>query len=122
MSSSYAYLTSLDLYYLSISANIFLYGYLIVMIIGFIGNLFQILTFSRQTMRNVSTGVLFIALSISDSIYLCLTFYTLLVYGFSVPDRTDLNVTCKLRHFMSYFSTNFSAWTLTISKICHMII
>lgn len=118
MSSPYQTLTPLDLYYLSVSTNLFRYGYMIIMIIGFIGNLFQVLTFSRRTMRNVSTGVLFLALSVSDTLYLCSNFYVLFVYGYSIPDRSDYNVTCKIRHFMSYFTTNFSAWILTISKCC----
>ena len=110
------YLTSLDLYYISASSNIFLYGYIIIMIIGFIGNSFQIITFSRKTMRNVSTGILFLALSISDTVYLLLCFYVLLVYGFKLPDRSNYAQTCQFRHFISYLSTNCSAWMLTISK------
>mgnify|MGYP006892787157 CR=1 FL=1 len=40
-------------------------------------------------MRNVSTGVRLIALSISDSIYLCRYFDVLFVYDFAMPNRTD---------------------------------
>jgi len=78
MSSSnsyYSYLLPLDLYYLAC-------------------NICQIMTFSRKTMRNVSTGILFLALSISDTIYLLLCLYNLIIYGFQIPDQSDYGKTC----------------------------
>lgn len=114
--TSFAPFSPTDLSNLSAATNIFLYGYLIIMCIGFVGNLCQILTFSRKTMRNVSTGVLFLALSISDTLYLLLSTYVLIIYGFKLSDKSDLAVTCRLRHFSSYFTTNFSAWMLTMSN------
>ena len=113
----YAYLSPLDLYYLSASKNIFLYGFLLMLTVGFIGNTCQILTFSRKTMRNVSTGILFLALSISDTMYLLLSTYSVIIYGFQAPDRSDSAKTCQLRHFISYLTTNFSAWMLAMSKL-----
>ena len=117
MTDWYSQLTPLDFHYFAVSTNIFLYGYLTMMCIGFFGNLCQIVTFSRKTMRHVSTGVFFLALSISDFIYLLLHFHIVIVYGLGHPDRSDLNHTCRLRHFLNYLTTNFSAWILTISKI-----
>ena len=115
-SSSFTSLSSLDLYYLSTASNIFLYGYIIIMIIGFIGNMCQIIIFTRKTMRNVSTGVLFLALSISDTVYLLLSSYVLIIYGFQVSDQSNYAKTCQFRHFISYLSTNFSAWMLVTSN------
>lgn len=112
----FVYLTSLDLYYLSASTNIFLYGLILMLTVGFVGNTCLILTFSRRTMKNVSTGVLFLALSVSDTMYLLLSTYNLIIYGFQVPDRSNYAQTCRLRHFISYLTTNFSAWMLTTSK------
>ena len=108
--------SALDLYYLSVSTNVFLYGYLTIMTIGFIGNTCQIITFGRRTLRRVSTGVLFLALSISDTIYLLLRIYVLLIYGFKVPDRSNPTVSCQIRHFFNYLATNFSAWMLALSQ------
>jgi len=64
MSNSNSYSTYLTPYYLAVSSNIFLYEYILIMIIGFIGNICQIMIFSRK-----NTGILFLVLSISDSIY-----------------------------------------------------
>jgi hypothetical protein len=118
--SSYTSFSSQDLYNLTVSSNIFLYGYIIIMIIGFIGNICQIITFSRKTMRNVSTGVLFLALSISDTVYLLLSLYVLIIYGFQIPDKSDYAKTCQFRHYISYLSTNFSAWMLTTSNYLYI--
>ena len=109
-------LSPTDLYYLSVSSNIFLYGYLIVMIVGFIGNACQMVTFARRTLRTVSTGVFFLALSISDTLYLLKSVHVLVVYGFNLPDRSDQVITCKLRYFVNYFTTNFSAWMLAMGN------
>ena len=112
----YVSFSAADLYYLAAASNTFLYGYLVILCIGFVGNICQILTFSRATMRNVSTGVLFLALSISDILNLLLSSYVMIIYGFKVSDKSNLAITCRLRHFTSYLTTNFSAWMLTLSK------
>lgn len=109
-------LTALDLYYLGSTSTVYLYGYLILLSVGFVGNAFQIATFSRKTMRHISTGVMFLALSISDTIYLCLCPYLLVVYGFKLPDQSDYARTCQFRHFLTYLTTNFSAWMLVASE------
>ncbi len=115
--SYYPIFSPSDLYYISLATNIFRYGYVIIMIVGFTGNICQIATFSRKKLRNISTGVLFLALSISDTVYLLLCLYILIVYGFNIPDRSDYAKTCQFRHFMTYVSTNFSAWMLMTSKL-----
>ena len=115
--SSYSTVSPLDLFYISTSSKIFLYGLIAVLTVGFIGNACQIITFSRKTMRSVSTGVLFLALSISDTMFLLLSTYNLFIYGIQIPDRSDYAKTCQLRHFFSYLTTNFSAWMLATSKV-----
>lgn len=50
--------------------QIYFWGYLILFLFGFTGNIASLLTFSRPTLRNISTGCLLIILAISDTIYL----------------------------------------------------
>ncbi|CAF1021296.1 unnamed protein product [Rotaria sordida] len=117
MSASKSYYPSfspLDLYYLSVSSDIFQYGYIVFLIIGFIGNICQIMTFLRKTMRNISTGIFFLALSVSNIIYLLVSIYVLMIYGFQISDQSNYPKTCQFRHYMIYLSTNFSAWMLTL--------
>lgn len=110
-------LSPIDFYYLSVASNIFRYGYLTVMCIGFFGNTCQIITFSRKTMRHVSTGVFFLALSISDLMYLLLCTYVLVIFGFQQSDQSNQTISCRIRHFSNNLATNFSAWMLMLSKI-----
>lgn len=113
MSSS---LTSLDFYYLAVSTNVFRYGYMVILVVGFIGNICQIMTFSRPTMRRISTGILFLILSISDTIYLFVTIYVVYIYGFQRVDRSNLSMSCRIRHFTTNFTSYFSPWILTTSE------
>ncbi|CAF0881784.1 unnamed protein product [Adineta ricciae] len=112
-SSLFSVLTPLDLTYISASMDIYLYGYTLVMFIGLIGNICQIITFSQKFMQSLSTGILFLAMSISDTIYILQCLYVVIVYGFKISDRSNYGQTCQFRHFMNYLSTNFSAWMLT---------
>ena len=115
MDASYRIFSPLDLYYFFVSSNIVLYGYFLILCIGFVGNICQIITFSRKTMRQISTGVLFLAMSISDLIYLLVSVYILIIYGFQQADQSKLAISCRIRHFTVYFTTNFSAWMLMMS-------
>lgn len=107
--------SSLDPIYIVASMDIYLYGYTLVMCIGLIGNICQIITFSQKLMQSLSTGILFLAMSISDTKYILQCLYVVLIYGFKVSDRSNYGQTCQFRHFMNYLSTNFSAWMLTTS-------
>ena len=45
-------------------------GYSLTLVLGFLDNISSLLTFSRSTLRKVSTGCLFITLAISDMLFL----------------------------------------------------
>ena len=113
----YSDLIAVDMYYFFWSSQIYLYGYLVVSCLALFGNAFQIMTFSRKALLRISTGVFFLALSISDMIHVLINLYVPIVYGFHQSDRSDQFFTCRLRHFSSYFTSNFSAWVLTASRI-----
>ena len=59
-------------------------GYLITFLVGFIGNTASLFTFTRPTLRKVSTGCLFIALAVSDMSYLLICVIDFLEFGFQV--------------------------------------
>lgn len=101
---------------MTVSSEIYLYGYLIALCAAFIGTICQIITFARKALRRISTGVLFLAMNVSDMIHILISIYIPIIYGFQQPDQSDRSFTCRLRHFHSYFTSNFSAWILTASK------
>ncbi len=59
-------------------------GYLVTFLLGFFGNISSLMTFSRPTLRKVSTGCLFIALAISDLSYLLTCVIDVLEFGLQV--------------------------------------
>jgi hypothetical protein len=59
-------------------------GYLVIFLLGFFGNTASLLTFSRPTLRKISTGCLFIALAISDMLYLLICVIDVLEFGLQV--------------------------------------
>ncbi len=68
----------------TIAIRFYQIGYSFTFLLGFLGNIASLLTFSRPTLRKVSTGCLFIVLAISDILYLLMCIFDYLEFGFSV--------------------------------------
>jgi len=68
----------------TIIIQIYQIGYSFTFLLGFIGNLFSLLTFSRPTLRKVSTGCLFLALATSDLFVLFSYIFDYIEFGFTV--------------------------------------
>jgi len=56
----------------------------ITFLLGFIGNTASLITFSRATLRKVSTGCLFIILAISDTLFLLMCVFDFVEFGLQV--------------------------------------
>jgi hypothetical protein len=67
-----------------ITTQFYLRGDLVLFILGFTGNILSLLTFSRPTLRKVSTGCLLILLAISDTLYLLIDVVDFVEYGLQV--------------------------------------
>ena len=59
-------------------------GYAITFLLGFLGNIASLLTFSRLTLRRISTSCLFMALAISDLSFLFTCIFDVIEFGFQV--------------------------------------
>jgi hypothetical protein len=59
-------------------------GYPLTFLLGFFGNTASLFTFSRPTLRKVSTGCLFIVLAVSDMLYLMVCILDFLEFGLQV--------------------------------------
>ncbi|CAF0992218.1 unnamed protein product [Adineta ricciae] len=93
-------------------------GYPITFLLGFMGNMLSLVTFSRLTLRKVSTGCLFIVLAISDTLFLVISVFDFVEFGLQIPFYRHLpyNELCRFRTFISCVSQFLSSWTLvTIS-------
>ena len=65
-------------------AKFYLWGYLVIFIFGFTGNIASLLTFTRPRLRSVSTGTLFIVLAISDTMFLFASIFDFIDFGLQV--------------------------------------
>ncbi|UJR37078.1 hypothetical protein I4U23_029782 [Adineta vaga] len=99
--------------------EIYFWGYLILFPFGFIGNIASLLTFSRVTLRNISTGCLFIILAISDTIYLLILIIDFVEYGLKIQLYRNVayDELCRFRSFTSYVTQLNSAWLLVFISI-----
>ena len=68
----------------TLTSQLNLWGYLFILFFGAIGNTLGFLTFFRPTLRNISTGCLFILLTISDTLYLVFVLSDFLEFGLQV--------------------------------------
>ncbi|CAF1067444.1 unnamed protein product [Adineta steineri] len=93
-------------------------GYTFTFLLGFPGNIASFITFSRPTLRKVSTGCLFIVLAISDTLYLLMCVIDYLEFGLSVSyQRLSYNDFCRFRTFVMCVSQIASAWILVIVSL-----
>ncbi len=89
-SNLYSGIQYLLAYYYSYLVNsivvirIYQIGYPITFLLGFIGNTASLMTFSRATLRKISTGCLFIVLAISDTLFLLMCVFDFLEFGLKV--------------------------------------
>lgn len=59
-------------------------GYPLTFLFGIIGNIASILTFSREKLRRVSVGLLFIILAVSDTLVLFIYLIDIVEFGLQV--------------------------------------
>lgn len=88
-STTGTYTYSLDYYYSlfknpTLVVQFYQIAYPITFILGFFGNIASLITFSRLTLRRVSTGCLFIALAISDTLFLVGSIFDFVEIGLQV--------------------------------------
>ncbi len=88
---------------------------------GFIGNLLSlIIFFSQKEFRHVSTGVLFLIMTISNTIHLW-TLTTEFLTSFNVPVYSNIFLRCQLNYFIQNVSRAVSTYIATGIAIDRLI-
>ena len=91
---------------------------IIIIVIGLIGNTFNMIVFSRRNMRNVSTFRFLMYLAAFDLLVLSTgTTHLLLKQLFHFDLRIYSNLVCKLHTFFTYLTTHVSSLILTTVSI-----
>ncbi|CAF0845378.1 unnamed protein product [Adineta steineri] len=85
--------------------------------LGAIGNIFNILIFTRKVFRNNICVNYLLASTISDSFAIIVGLLPRLLNGFNMDPSQNSTVLCKLRFFITYFSGYAAAWYVSFACI-----
>lgn len=89
------------------------YNYVLTSPLGFIGHTLSFITFSSKTLRQTSTGLLFLCLTLSDTLYQMMFIYDFLVQTLQIRTTSSFHL-CRLRTLILNFSIMTSAWILVL--------
>jgi hypothetical protein len=86
--------------------------YSIIYALGFIGNIFALITFSSYRMRQISSSIFLLVLSISDSISLITSLWFFIADAFSIQLQNYSALACRFRTFFAYVFMDLSSWCI----------
>ncbi|CAF4628709.1 unnamed protein product, partial [Rotaria sp. Silwood2] len=86
--------------------------YAIIYFLGFIGNILALITFSSPRMRQISSSIFLLILSISDSIALVTSLWFFLADAFSIQLQNYSALACRFRTFFAYVFMDLSSWCI----------
>ncbi len=86
--------------------------YSIIYILGFLGNIFSLITFSSQRMRQISSSIFLLVLSISDIIVLITSLWFFLADAFAIQLQNYSALACRFRTFFAYVFMDLSSWCI----------
>lgn len=90
----------------------------VLIVVGVIGNLINILVFSRRHMRKVSTFRFLLYLAITDMLVLLVcTTDALSKFGFQWEIRSQSTILCRLHTFLTYVLTHSSSTILMVVSV-----
>ena len=84
---------------------------------GTVGNILNILVFTRKTFRNNICVMYFLASTIFDSLIFIVGLLPRLLNGFHVDPSQYSAVLCKLRFFLAYFAGYAAAWFISLACV-----
>ncbi len=110
VNTSYNLTMSVD--YKSLGNRIGTVIYLIIYILGFIGNTLALITFSSRRMRQISSSIFLLVLSISDIVALVTSLWFFLADAFAIQLQDYSALACRFRTFFAYVFMDLSSWCI----------
>jgi hypothetical protein len=86
--------------------------YSIIYILGCFGNILALITFSGPHMRQISSSIFLLILSISDTISLITSLWFFLADAFSIQLQNYSALACRFRTFFAYVFMDLSSWCI----------
>lgn len=84
----------------------------LIYILGFTGNTLALITFSNRRMRQISSSIFLLILSISDIIALITSLWFFLGDAFSIQLQNYSALACRIRTFFAYVCMDLSSWCI----------
>ena len=84
---------------------------------GIIGNVLNILVFTRRTFRNNICVAYFLASTIFDSFAIIIGLLPRLLNGFGADPSQSSALLCKIRFFITYFTGYTAAWFISLACV-----
>lgn len=109
--------TSSSINFTLLNQSINRYAPIPLLFFGIIGNILNILVFTRKIFRNNICVIYFLASTIFDSFVIIISLLPRLLFGFGVDPTQNSAVLCKLRFFITYFSGYAAAWFISFACI-----
>jgi len=86
--------------------------YSVIYIFGFTGNIFSLITFSNRRMRQISSSIFLLVLSISDTAALITSIWFFLADAFQLRLQNHSALACRFRTFFAYVFMDLSSWCI----------
>ena len=86
--------------------------YSIIYLLGYAGNAFALLTFSSSKMRQISSSIFLLILSISDTMALLTSVWFFLADAFAIHLQNYSALACRFRTFFAYVFMDLSSWCI----------
>jgi hypothetical protein len=86
--------------------------YSIIYVLGFMGNILALITFSSPRMRQISSSIFLLILSISDMIALITSLWFFMADAFSIQLQNYSALACRFRTFFAYVFMDLSSWCI----------
>ncbi|CAF3712774.1 unnamed protein product [Adineta steineri] len=108
---------SISINFALINQSINRYAPIPLLLFGIIGNILNILVFTRKIFRNNICVIYFLSSTIFDSFVMIISLFPRLLLGFNIDPTQNSSVLCKLRFFITYYSGYSAAWFIGLACI-----
>ena len=111
-SANYSIQPTMSIAYFILANRLSTILYTMIYILGFVGNTLALLTFSTRRMRQISSSIFLLILSISDIMALVTSLWFFLSDAFAIHLQNYSALACRFRTFFAYVFMDLSSWCI----------
>ena len=103
---------SMPINYIVLGSRLSTIIYSVIYTLGFLGNTFALITFSSRRMRQFSSSIFLLVLSVSDTVALVTSLWFFLADAFNIQLQNYSALACRFRTFFAYLFMDLSSWCM----------